>query len=65
MVLRCFFVGLFFAAFSRACRIARSPPPSALPIMKTGLCFSSSVCGYLWYASTLTFSGFLRRHLIL
>lgn len=48
MVLRRFLVGLFFAAFSRTCRIARSPPPSALPIMKAGLRFSCSVCGYLW-----------------
>ena len=48
MVLPRFLVGLFFAAFSRTCRIASSPPPSALPMMKAGLRFSCSVCGYLW-----------------
>ena len=47
-MLPCFLVGFFCAAFSSTCLIARSPPPSALPMMKAGLCFSSSVCGYLW-----------------
>jgi len=47
-VLRRFLVGLFWAAFSSMCRIAKRPPPSALPMMNAGLRFSCSVCGYLW-----------------
>lgn len=47
VVLPRFLVGLFCAAFSSTWRIARSPPPSALPMVNAGLRFSSSMCGYL------------------
>ena len=40
-------VGFFCAAFSSMWRMASMPPPSALPMIKAGLCFSSSACGYL------------------
>lgn len=45
MVLPCFLVGFFWAAFSRTWRMARTLLPSALPIVKAGLVFSSSVFG--------------------
>jgi len=48
VVLRRFLVGLFCAAFSSTWRIARRPPPSALPMINAGLSFSSFVWGYLW-----------------
>lgn len=47
-MLLCFFVGFVCVAFSSRWRMVRRPPPSALPIVNAGLCFSSSVCGYLW-----------------
>jgi len=65
VVLPCFLVGFFWAASSRTCLMVRTLPPSALPIVKAGLVFSSSVFGYRWYASTVTFSGCVRRHLMM
>lgn len=47
-MLRRFLVGFFWDAFSSTWRIARSPPPSAFPMVNAGLRFSSFVWGYRW-----------------